>query len=300
MKKKEQISVRTPVSIDHNLGIIGLVTSSFKSWLYNWPLVLLCILSDLFFIIAVASSVTFAQFKLYTHLEAIMRIAGEATGGILNIYNQTEQVSTGLMGLSANLEFKHHLNVLFNYLGLLILAIFMFWIIFQGISWYFAYRMSTDKRQRFLVFWKNFAIESIPFYLLSVIWIFLSARMLFSSKISIAPLISERAIDILFYMLIAVTWYFSSMCFTLTSESAYSNIKQCFSYGTKKFVKTIQSFAVIVVLFVIVDLLLRIPFIKNDIVMMTLFGIILLLPVLSFARVLLFKTSERYWEKDDQ
>jgi hypothetical protein len=94
------------------------------------------VLLDFLFIAAVSAVVSLVVFTLIEHLQAVMRIAGEATGGLINIYNQTAQVTTGLSGVAQSAEFQYHMGVIFKYLVILILAIYVLWVIFQGLSWY--------------------------------------------------------------------------------------------------------------------------------------------------------------------
>ncbi|MFC1740997.1 hypothetical protein ACFL3V_00485 [Nanoarchaeota archaeon] len=280
-------------------NLFNLVSTSFKSWYTNWPQVLLSILTDLLFVIATSTVITLIQFTLFEHLEALMKMTGEATGGLMNIYNQTSTVTAGMNTVTQSADFAYHLNVIFKYLGVLILCSFLFWIIFQGLSWYIAYRMATEKKKRlpFLVFWKNFALESLPFYFLSIFWIFISVRITLAMKMSIAPIIGEGTINFLFIFFILVTWYFGVLCYTLTSRYAFQNFKQGFIYGTKRFTKTLKSFAFIAVLFVIIDLFLRLPFIRGDPFLLMVFGTLIFVPALVFSRILMYRTAQEYWER---
>ncbi len=275
-------------------NVFNLVSKSFKSWYRNWPWIILNIFIDIIFLISVSAVITLIQFTLFEHLEALMSMTGEATGGLMGIYNQTAEVSSSLVGLGSNLDFQYHLNIIFKYLGFMILAVFVLWILLQGISWYIAYRMSTEKRIPFFTFWKNFALQSIPFYLLTILWIFISIKMLFSTKMSIAPIFSEDFANFIFALLIILTWYFGSICYTITSRYAYKNVKHSFIFGIRGFTKTIQSFGFIIFLFLIIDLFLRIPFIREDPFVLAIIGTLIFMPALIFAKILLFNTTREY------
>jgi len=288
IKKKsvEKKSARFP--------LVGLLHSSSSSIAKGWPFLLLSILSDFLFLICAGVLITVIQFRLYEHLEAVMRMAGEMTGGLMNVLNQTETVSKGMVGLQQSLEFQEHINTIFTYLGLMIVAVFLLWSLFEFLSWYCAYRISNDKRLPFIISWKNFILQSLPFYLLTVLWTFLEIRLLFAIKTSITPVIGETTINYIFISLTVITWYFGTICLTLTSKSAYENFKQSFIIGVKKFFSIAQSWLVIILLFIIIDLVLRISIFKNDPILMLLAGIVLFLPVVAFARVILFKTVDVY------
>jgi len=279
-------------------GLVSLLASSFHSWHTNWPWILLSAFIDFIFVIAVSSIVTVIQFVVFDHLESLMTLTGQSTGGLLNLYNQTDQVSKGISSLSSSLEFQSHLSAIFNYLGIMILAVFICWIIFQGLAWFVAYRMSTEKPQRFLIFAKNFILASIPFYLLTVVWIFLSVRLLLWVKMSITPAMSEPLLNILFAIVVMITWYFGTLCYTITGRYAYKNVKSCFIYGIKKFPKILPTILVIAVLFLIIDAFLRINIIRQDSLVLLLIGTVIFLPALNFVRILLFKTRQRYWKDD--
>jgi hypothetical protein len=281
-----------------NANLFRLALSSFRSWYMNWPWIILAVLVDLVFIISLSSVITLIQFTLFEHLEALMRLLGEATGGILNMYNQTAQVAAGALGVTSSPEFQYHLSMIFKYLGLMVLITFVLWVIFQGISWYIAHRMSTDKRQSFLIFWKNFALESLPFYALSILWIFLSIRLLFSIKMSITPMISEEALNAIFIIFMLITWYFGSICYTITNKYAYKNFKQSFIFGIKRFPKIIQSFLFLLILFIIIDAILRIGIIRANPYILMITGTILFMPAVVYARILLFKTTKAYWKEN--
>jgi hypothetical protein len=293
--------MRHSPKIKDRLPLLTVVKDSATLWYKRWPSLLLSCLSDLAFLFILGIIMTFIQFTLFEHLEALMKLTGEATGGLMNIYNETLDVSVGLSGLSGNTEFQYHVSVIFKYLGIMVLATFVLWIIFQGLSWYIAYRATKDKdRMKFLVFMKNFALQSVPFYLLSVLWIFLSVRILVWIKMSTVQVMSETTLNILFIIFVMITWYFGTLCYTITGKYAYKNFKEAFRYGIFKFSKVIQSFAVLVILFFIIDQILRLSFIRQDSFVLMVFGILLLIPAIFFARILLFKTSEMYVEEQVQ
>jgi hypothetical protein len=283
-------------------AIFKLVFSSFRSWYKNWPWLLFSMLCDILFLVSASATVTLIQLNLLFHLEEMMRLTGEATGGLMNIYNETAKVSSGLLSISNNMTFQDHLSTIIKYIALMFLLVFIFWILFEGLSWYASYRISTselkyENRVSFLIFMKNFILQSLPFYLFIIALILLSIRLLFAIRISIAPFMSVETLAFLFWLFVIMTVYFGSLCFTITTKSSYQNLRQCFLYGIRKFTKTIQSFAFILVLFFIINLILKISFIRNDPFVLMIIGIIIFLPALVFSRVLLFGTAECYWKK---
>ncbi len=278
--------------------LINIIISSFKCFTNSWPWIFLSVLVDFIFLIATASVITLIQFTLFEHLEKIMELTGEVTGGLVNIYNQTATTSASMMSLPNNPDFQYHINIIVKYLGIMVLIAFVLWIIFQSISWYIAYRMATDKKSRlsFLRFWRDFAIKSLPFHFLTVLWIFLSIRILLSIKMSLTPWIGEDILNFLFVLFVIFTWYFGSLCYTVTTGNAWKDFKQSFVYGIKKFPKTIQTIIAVTVLFLIIDQILRIPFIAEDPFLKIILGTLTFMPMIVFARISLFKTTQTYWQ----
>jgi hypothetical protein len=297
MKTKRSVAKKIIAGME-KMSIFNLLFSSFRSWYKHWPFILLSVLMDFLFVVSVSSIVTVTQFLVFDHLEALMRLTGQSTGGLLNLYNQTGQVSKGISSLSSNIEFQSHLSAIFKYISIMILAVFLCWIVFQCLAWFIAYRMSTDRRQPFLVFAKNFILESIPFYFLTVFWIFLSVRLLVWVRMSIAPVMSETLLNALFAIAVIITWYFGTLCYTITSRYAYRNFKSAFIYGVKRFHKVLPSILCIAAIFIIIDAFLRISVIRQDSLLLLFLGTVLFMPALSFARILLFRTGQMYWKED--
>ncbi|MFH1064274.1 MAG: hypothetical protein V1729_04295 [Candidatus Woesearchaeota archaeon] len=275
--------------------LFKIVNESFSAWLNHWPLVLLCVFLEFIFLVGVSGFMTIIQILLFEHLEAVMRIAGELTGGLTNLYDETSQVTTGLSGLTNNTEFLYHLNIIFKYIAVMIAVTFVLWVIFQGIIWFISHKITAGKdHQHFFLFWRNFALQSIPFYLLSITFIFLSVRMLFSVKTSMAPILNETFLNFIFLLFIGITWYFGALSYTITTRNPYLNVRTALVYGVRKFPQVIQTVLFLVAVFFVIDRFLRLPFIKGDSFLLVILGIIILMPAFVFARIMLFKTTHEY------
>ena len=300
--KKRAKPIKKPATAKPStqLNILNLIKSSFKSIYKNPTLVGLSVLVDFIFLMVFTSIIGLFQLLALEHLTKLMEIVGQQTGGLSNIYNQTllPAVSKGALSLSNNAEYLLHVRAIAKYIGLMIIVGYICWCIFEGISWYIAYKISTktlkknkkEQTQSFWQYWKNFWIESITFYALTMFIVFASVKAMLTIKTSITPIISETFMNAIFVILALAVWYFGFLTYSITNRRAYQNFKQSFIYGIKKFPKTIQSFGTIAVLLVIIDLILRIPFLRTNKFVMMFIGIILLLPTFVFARVLLFKT----------
>ena len=299
---KKNVAVEIISSIGEDIkdsNIYKLVISSFRAWYRNWPLVLLSVLVDFLFLVALASVIWFVMPHILVSLEKVMTMAGEATGGLMNIYNQTADVSSGLVTTYQSADFNYHLGLILKYIAfLLLIAIPLIWMFFQGISWYLAHMMATKKgkRQNFFRYWLNFIIESIPFYLFFVLMVLVTTRAIISIRMSLVPA-GESLVNFIFLILVIATFYFAFLSFSLTGRNGFSNLKQCFVYGATRFLKTIQSFAAIIVILWVINLILNIPFIANDAFLIMVFGTILVMPTIVYGRILLFKTTQAYWKK---
>ncbi len=299
--KRESVKTIARSVLDDIYGsrLFKIVGDSFFAWLRHWPLVLLCVFLEFIFLVGVSGFMTIIQILLFEHLEAVMRIAGELTGGLTNIYDETAQVTSGLSGLSQNTEFLYHLNIIFKFIALMIAVTFVLWVIFQGIIWFISHKIAAgEKHQHFFMFWKNFALQSIPFYLISITWIFLSVRLLFSVKTSMAPLMSETVLNFIFLLFVCITWYFGALSYTITTRHPYLNVRTAFVYGVRKFPQVIQTVLFLFALFFVIDRFLKLPFIKGDAFLLVIMGILILMPAFVFARVMLFKTSQEYCLKN--
>jgi hypothetical protein len=290
---------KTVLSDIRNTPISNIASSSFKAWYTNWPWVILSVLVDFLFLVITSLVIGFIQLGLLTHLEALMRMAGEATGGLMNIYNQTADVTAGAFSLTQNMDFQFHLNKIFNSIALMVLTTFIFWLLFQALSWYIAHRMSTDRKQRqsYLTYWKNFTLQSIPLYIIFILLSVLYIKLLFEINMSIKPLFSQGFLDFIFIILMIALTYFGSLCYSLTDRSAWKNIKQCLAYGTRKFTRVIQSIILIVIVFLIIHFIAKIPFIAQDPLLLLIMAPIFLLPAAAYARIVFFKTAQVYWKE---
>ncbi|MBW2996732.1 hypothetical protein KY349_00155 [Candidatus Woesearchaeota archaeon] len=283
--KKNKIAKKVAESIVSDIkssNLFKLVSSSFKALFKRWPLLFASILVDFLFIFFLTGAAFLINLKLIEKATALMQLTGEMTGGMANALGMTTATS-----ITQDAQFQSLLTSIFKNFLLLVLVSFFLWIIFQGISWFFAYRMSQEKnRLPFLIFWKNFALETIPFYIVYFLTAFITGLLAFR--------IGSRTASLLFIIITVLTFYFGSLCYTITNRYAYQNFKQCFIYGTKKFTKVIQSILFLIVFFFIIQFVFWIIFSLTGWALLP--GIILIMPAIVFARILLFKTAALYWQ----
>ncbi len=274
-------------------NIVKIISTSFKTFYKNYHWALLIVLVDLMFLFVLGGVMTIVQVIAIDHLSAMMQMGGEATGGLANVY-QDPAVITGLNDLSADAQFNYHMRSLVKYLAIMVLAGYVCWTLFQGLSWWLSNRLN-GKRQSYLRYMKNFALQSLLFYggfvVLMVLWV----RMFMASQMAIVPWMSRFTLDIIFWVLAGAWWYFGFWSYTMRHKYAYQNIREAFVFGVKKFFHILPTLMSVTILFVIIDFLLKIPFIAGNNIIMLLFGILLLMPAFTYTRLLLIETRMLFW-----
>lgn len=296
MEKSTSSRILGKIKTDMKINeFIALLVSSFKTFTKKWYLSILNMAVDMVFIVALTFSAVFIQFKATDHLVQLMQIGGELTGGLANIYNETDTVSAGMLAMQKNALVQYHLRHVVLYLFLLVAVAFLIWIIFQSISWYLSYRLANDKEKMlsFKQYFKNFLIQSIPFYMIYVAWAVLFVVVTMRMGTTLFPAISLDSINFVFAILAIITAYFWFFCLTFTRKTPVVNVKDSFKYGVIKFPKLAKTILFILLVFVIVDLILRIEWIASDPVYILAFGLVLLLPIATYSRILLFKTRQQ-------
>jgi hypothetical protein len=274
--------------------IVSLISESFSASLKSWVKIAATAILGLLFIFSFGIVLGATQIKAMEHLIELMRMTGENTGGLINAYNDTA-VATNFFVLQKDSTYQYHLQSVFVYIGIIIVAGLLLWILFEGISWWLVYSSSKEKGAGlgFLRFIRNFSIVSAFFHILTVLLIIFSVKLMFNQLTSITPILGKKAMDILFFIGVCVIWYFGALAYAMDDKKTYKNIKDAFVFGTTKILKILPSVIVFFVLMLNVDFILRL--LAFNVTVMVIGGIILFFPVYFFCRVLLFKTVEKHW-----
>lgn len=272
--------------------IVRIAKASFTAWYRRWPLVIVSTIIDFIFLLMLSTAAYLVQLKLFEKMDALMEITGQKAG-LMDIYGQ--QVTQASQALFSNPEVQMITTAMVKYLFYLVLAAFFICIVFQGLNFFIAHRMSTkNAKQSFLVYMKNFALETIPFYALHTVWVFFTILLMFRLRTGGSAL-GDNFSYVLFAVLAAITWYFGIICYTITNRSLFKNLKQSFVAGIKRFTKFIQSFLFLFVIFIILNIIYNFVFYGRSTGWEILGGVILLLPFITYARIVLFKTRQMYW-----
>lgn len=272
--------------------IVRIAKASFTAWYRRWPLVIVSTIVDFIFLLMLSTAAYLVQLKLFEKMDALMEITGQKAG-LMDIYGQ--QVTQASQALFGNPEVQMITTAMVKYLFYLVLASFFICIVFQGLNFFIAHRMSAkNAKQSFLVYMRNFALETIPFYVLHTVWVFFTILLMFRLRTGGSTL-GDGFSYVLFAVLTAVTWYFGIICYTITNRSPLKNLKESFIAGIKKFPKLIQTFAFLFVIFIILNIIYNFIFYGRSAGWELFGGLVLLLPFIAYARIMLFKTRQLYW-----
>lgn len=266
--------------------IVQLMAESHQACKKNWKKVILATFLDFLFVFINMTIIGLIQFAVLGHLEALMVMTGDATGGLFGIYEDTAEVTSGISSVGNDPNFEIHTTAIIRYLGLMIFSVFILWTIFQSISWYIVQRIANEKRQKFWVYFKNFSLITIPFYLIFVFIVFLSVRMLLSIQ---AISQGKGLVDGLFIIGTIILMYFLMIAYTQTNRKFWNVIKKTFVNGIKNFPTYIITFVVIILMIFVVDLILRM--FKFDPVILMIVGLVIVFPILVYSKVLLCRTT---------
>ncbi len=276
-----------------NLNIVKILRNTLKTFYKNFHWVMLVILLDVVFLFVLSGVMTVVQMAALDHLTAVMKLSGEMTGGIANLYEQPDNVMKGLQGLSADEQFNYHISKLLWYLFIMVLGAYVLWVLFQGTGWWLVHRM-TQKRLGYWRYMKNFALQSLLWYslfvLLTLIWI----KVFLWIETSIAKFMSTGTLNIIFWTLNLLVWYFGLFSYTIPGKYAYKNIKTTFRFCTRKVLYTGQTVLVIAVAFVLVNYFLKIPWLVQNNLLYIIIGFLIVLPMFVYVRVFLFETTNEY------
>lgn len=270
--------------------IAGIVRSSFVVWYRRWPLVLLSVVIDFLFLLMLSTAAYIVQLKLFEKMDALMEITGEKAG-LMAMYGGQELPKV----LTGSVEVQMIVSSMVKYLFYLVLASFFICIVFQGLNFFIAHRMIAKKhKQGFLIYMRNFALETLPFYILHTLWVFFTILLMFRLRTGGSALSDSFSYG-LFAVLSIITWYFGIICYTITGRSPLRNLKESFIAGIKRFPGFIQSYAFLFVVFVLLNIFYNLVFYGRGFSVELLGGIVLLLPFVAYARIMLFRTRQLYW-----
>ncbi len=216
-------------------------------------------------------------------LQALFEKTTDLTMQALNESNLIEMFSqqTDLVGLE---------SALIKLLLILIVAFWLVWLLFQGGSWRWASLISGNKTKYFKFMSRFILVNLVWLSLLTVVNVFLLNHQ-FSLQLEFHKTFLDflTVIGVILNLVIA---YFMFISYGLISKYKLKNLfKNTFKIGFEKPFNVLLVYLVIVGGIGVIDLLLRLFGLISPTAAF-IFGILILLPYLTIARVFLIKSIE--------
>ncbi|MBT6520259.1 hypothetical protein HOK51_10535 [Candidatus Woesearchaeota archaeon] len=266
----------------------------------NPALFFLVVLFDFIFVFVFSVTYGIVQLKMLDVISRLFTLIGEETGGLaysLNAENFSKAAS-----LANNPQFNQLTGTLMKYVLIGFLVLFVCFVLFESVAWFFSYRLSNNKDNKlgFFRYIKNFVVLTVPFMLATDLWILYCMQGFLSSGLSIAPLIPKGWWKFIFGIGIVVIWYFGILAFSSEKKGIWANFKQAFRLGTKQINHVWISAVFVIVVTILIDLFLKVPWLVDAKVAYFIMGFILLFLWFVYARVLMFKTVKIAVDKNRQ
>lgn len=197
----------------------------------------------------------------------------------------SQEMSSDIFGVETalrnNSEFMSAFHDILYLTFIFFLAILVLWIVFKGPAWFFAHK-SFLKKIPFWNFWGKFALLSLFWFFILLLFLFISAFI--NKYVDLGPVV--------FIIFAIIIFYFSQVSFSLIPSA--KTFKKTFIIGVSKIKRLIVSFAINVGLLIVafyIPLLVakKIPWLG-----FVLF-LLLMLPSLLFGRINMIFAS---WSKD--
>lgn len=262
----------------------------------KWKLVLASSGIDIVFILIFGQVFGYLNFRVMVHLDNLLQIVGDETGGIANSLMGASPLSTA--DFAANPLFVENLSKIFYNIMLIVVSVYILFVLFQGANWYIAYLISekSGKKEKgkhllpFKRFALNFFLESMLFYIIFVIFAIVFVKFYMSIGLATGTFSKVPYVKGVAKAFLVVLIYFALLTFASAKRSVFKNIKSGLLAGTRRILTTGPSIAFLFILFVVIDLVLRALFNLSFMLAIPL-GIIILMPVFAFSRVLLIRTA---------
>jgi hypothetical protein len=188
-------------------------------------------------------------------------------------------------------EMMSEYQALMRYTWMLLIAVVVIWVVSQGINWFLCSKIAMGKKIGF----EYFGQHMLKFLMLSVFWTFvflaitfLSVKLGTSSLVSVAPFNPALAV-----VLIAVMLYFELLSYGAIPKYSFAElIQKSFKIGVLHLKEFVPVFFFSVAL-AAVSLLIMAKLIAFNVTVSIGFFVIVLLPALSYIRILYVKTAEK-------
>ena len=227
--------------------------------------------------------------KIVEYVQAFSAVVMQNAGGVMRNY-----FLHGFSGaLQTDPQIRFYMNKILLLYVLLALSIYLVYCFFQGISWKLSFNL-TGKKIGFYDFMKKF-------FLLNIVWGLIFVVYAFTSFIAdFGRMVSERqgveiagSIGPISIIILVVLVYFSTISYSLIGEdNIRKTLKKTFYLGLRKIMTTAQAYTAIIIVIIIINYLLKFAFQVSYGAMM-LFGLLVFMPSITWARVLINLTTKR-------
>ena len=235
------------------------------------------VLLDMIFFITTGFFIQTIYVRVLGKISYLTSIIEGLPAGVINL-TQSQLITKA----TAHFNFVQEYNKIYYLFLLLVFIIFFIYIIIQGLSWSLV-TLLHRKKQNFLRYLYRFSfINSLWFLIILVIAYFLLRKLAVQLSVGLSPLIL-----ILLFFLGFILLYFILISYPLISQYPVAiTLRKTFGIGFRKFSKIGLMYLVIGVAIFIVDILLRL-LAKINPILMFIFGLILVLPLFTWIRLLI-------------
>lgn len=256
--------------------------SSFFLLFGEWKRVVSAVVLDVLFLFTYGLITAPLFSKILDYGTASLSFIAENAGEITREYSKNPSF---IQLLSSNPQLKAlGVNLLLLFV-VLAFVVFIIYCLFQSFSW----RLSSviaGRKPTMYDYTMRFIKVTIPFFLLFMvihILSFLHSLARISSERQDLPVTSKFLIWILILSFIMI--YFSSIAYSLIAKKEKGALRKAFVIGTKQAHRMLPYFAVIIIVFLFLNLILTKlqPYYSVFIIL----GIVLVFPAITWARVLI-------------
>jgi hypothetical protein len=255
------------------------------------PLFLLSYIIDFVFIIVSLFSFTASMLPIYDLL-------GKISDQIKELSNLSQQLQTGsinaeMISISSKIS-DHIADLLLKFLALAA-TMLLIWIVFQGINFALAAKI-TDKKTGFWQYFGKFSFFSTFFYIFVILSFYLTINLAMMNNGLPIPVFNQTVITVILVILLIIILYFWLLSLVLArKKSIIPTFLATFSMGCRRFLQIVVIFQLLLFLTLFSTAIFLFCFWWN-IWISYLCIILLLIPMISILRIALFYFIEKLAE----
>jgi hypothetical protein len=273
----------------NKMSFFNIYNGTFETVKKNKLLFTLASLLDLGFVITFLMA--FWQ-VVYENIFPILVRLSELMAGLRDLPEGIEGQAGVYNSLASSLEFMALYSDMLRWIFILAVVLFLLFVVFEGLNFFVINRI-IDKKTKFLNYLGKFSLFSLFFYVMVVLSFWLSIYLSFLNNKMLIPVFNRVLLNVILIGLLVLIKYFSCLSFVMIRKK---NIKNAFLDTFKTGVLKIKDVlkVLISVLFLFFALVLvGYIFIRINIVLFYLGFLLLVVPGISFAKIVYFKGIDR-------